>query len=108
MSPTAVIVFLWLGFAGSHLVLSSVPVRRAMIARIGEPAFRGLYSLVAFAFFIPLVGTYFGHKHAGPALWALPLVPALRWAMYVGMGVAFVLVVASFVRPSPAGVVPGD
>ena len=108
MAPTLTLVLLWLGFAGSHLVLSSLPVRQATVARIGEGPFRGLYSLVAFAFFIPLVRTYFGHKHAGPALWMLTPGPALRWAMYVGMGVAFVLVVASFVRPSPAGVVPGN
>src|SRR5947207_12576607 len=88
MAPTLTLVLLWLGFAGSHLVLSSLPVRQAMVARIGEGPFRGLYSLVAFAFFIPLVRTYFGHKHAGPALWMLTPGPALRWAMYVGMGVA--------------------
>jgi uncharacterized membrane protein len=108
MSPALTIGLLWLGFAGSHLFLSSLPVRRAMIARIGELPFRGLYSLVAFAFFIPLVGTYFSHKHAGPALWTVPFGPGLRWGMYVGMGIAFVLLVASFVRPSPAAVVPGN
>jgi len=108
MSPTFTIVLLWLGFAGSHLTLSSVPVRQALVARIGEGPFRGLYSLVAFAFFIPLVWTYFGHKHAGPWLWTLPLGPGLRWAIYAGMGLAFVLAVAGFIRPSPAAIIPGD
>jgi len=108
MSPAVTIGLLWLGFAGSHLALSSLPVRQRLIARIGENAFRGLYSLVAFAFFIPLVWTYFHHKHAGPPLWMLPMTPALRWAIYVGMGFGFVLAAAAFVRPSPAGVVPGD
>jgi len=109
MSPTVTIVLLWLGFAGSHLTLSSVRVRQALVARIGEGPFRGLYSLVAFAFFIPLVWTYFGHKHAGPWLWTLPLGPGLRWAIYAGMGLAFVLVVAGFIRPSPAAVTsPAD
>ena len=51
MSPAMRIILLWLGFAGSHLTLSSLPVRRGLVARIGENAFRGLYSLVAFAFF---------------------------------------------------------
>ena len=108
MSPTIRIILLWLGFAGSHLLLSSLPVRRSLIARIGETPFRGLYSLVAFAFFVPLVWTYFAHKHAGPWLWTVPLGTGLRWAMYAGMGLAFVLIVAALVRPSPAAVVPGD
>jgi len=108
MSPTIRIILLWLGFAGSHLLLSSLPVRRSLIARIGEGPFRGLYSLVAFAFFVPLVGTYFGHKHAGPWLWTVPLGTGLRWALYAGMGLAFVLVIAALVRPSPAAVVPGS
>src|SRR3989454_2526712 len=108
MSPTLTLVLLWLGFAGSHLVLSSLPVRRVMVARIGEGPFRGLYSLLAFAFFIPLVWTYFTHKHAGPWLWTLPRTPTLLWTVYAGMGLAFVLAVAGFVRPSPAALVPGD
>src|SRR5206468_4225825 len=70
--------------------------------------FRGLYSLVAFAFFVPLVRTFFAHKHAGRWLWLVERGTGLRWAIYVGMGLAFVMLVASLVRPSPAGVVPGD
>ena len=109
MSSVVAIVLLWAGFAGTHLVLSSIPVRQRIIARIGESSFRGLYSLVAFAFFIPLVSIYFAHKHAGPVLWAAPIgAAAVRWVVYAGMGLAFVLLVASFVQPSPASVVPGD
>jgi uncharacterized membrane protein len=54
------------------------------------------------------VRIYFLHKHAGRWLWVVDRGPALRWAMYLGMGLAFVLLVASLVRPSPAGLVPGD
>jgi uncharacterized membrane protein len=108
MSPLTTIVLLWLGFAGSHLLLSSVPVRRRLVARMGEQPFRGLYSLVAFAFFIPLVVTYFTHKHAGPVLWMLPHGPVLTTTVYVVMGFAFVLIAAGLMQPSPAFVVPGD
>ena len=108
MSPTVTILLLWLAFAGSHLTLSSVPVRRALVARTGEDAFRGVYSLIALAIFVPLVWTYFHHKHAGPWLWTLSLGPALRWAIYAAMGFAFVLIVGGFLRPSPAAVIPGD
>src|SRR6185436_11432830 len=99
MSPTTMIVLLWLGFAGSHLLLSHLPVRQRLVARLGEPAFRGLYSLVAFAFFVPLVMVYFRHKHAGAWLWTVPRTPAVVWTVQIGMGLAFVLVVASLVRP---------
>src|SRR5262245_46159777 len=108
MSPTARILLLWLGFAGSHLVLSSGPVREPLVRRIGEGPFRGLYSLVAFAFFVPLVWTYFAHKHAGPWLWVVPHDPLLVGLIDLGMVVAFMLVVASLVRPSPAAAMPGD
>src|SRR5262249_11007739 len=108
MSPLSTIVLLWLGFAGSHLLLSSGPVRRRLIAHLGEQPFRGLYSLVAFAFFIPLVLTYFTHKHGGPVLWMLPHGPALIATVYVLMGFAFVLIAAGLMQPSPAFVVPGD
>ena len=108
MSPTAQVVLLWCGFAGTHLVLSSLPVRQRIVARISEGPFRGLYSLVAFVFFVPLVRTFFANKHAGRWLWVVERGAGLRWAMYVGMGLALVMLAASLVRPSPAAVVPGD
>lgn len=108
MSPTVEVLLLWAGFAGSHLVLSSQGVRRALVARVGEGPFRGLYSLVAFGFFVPLVRTYFAHKHSGPWLWTVPHGPAVRGVAYVAMGLAFVLVVAAFLRPSPGAIVPGS
>ncbi len=107
MSPTVSILLLWLGFAGFHVVFSSLPIRQRIIARIGENTFRGLYSLVVVLLFIPLVLTYFSHKHAGPLLWALPHGPLLRWTMYVGMGIGFVLAVGGFIQPSPGAIVPG-
>lgn len=108
MSPTMKITLLWLGFSGSHLALSSLAVRRRLVAWMGEWRFRGLYSLVAFAFFIPLVGTYFDHKHAGAVLWSLPHDALLEGVLYAGMTFALVLAVGGFVRPSPGFVVPGD
>lgn len=108
MAATLAIVLLWSGFAATHLGLSSLRIRQSLIARLGQTAFLGVYSLLAFAFFIPLVWTYFTHKHAGPWLWILPRGPALLALMYGGMMLAFVLLVASLARPSPASVVPGD
>ena len=108
MSPTARILLLWAGFTATHVGLSTLPVRNRIVARIGEPPFRGLYSLVAFAFFVPLVWTFFAQKPGGTWLWIAQRGIALRWMMYSGVGLAFVLLVASFVNPSPASLIPGD
>jgi uncharacterized membrane protein len=102
VSPTIAIALLWGGFAGSHLGLSSLPVRSRLVAKLGEPRFLGLYSLVAFVFFIPLVWVYFANKHAGALLWGRPGGALVVWLVQVGMGVAFVLVVSSLVQPNPS------
>jgi len=108
MSPTARILLLWAGFTATHIGLSTLPVRNRIVARIGEPAFRVLYSLVALAFFVPLVWTFFAQKPGGTWLWIAQRGIALRWMMYSGVGLAFVLLVASFVNPSPASLIPGE
>jgi hypothetical protein len=33
-----------LAFVGGHFLLSSPPVREPVVARVGEPAFSGIYS----------------------------------------------------------------
>ncbi len=108
MGATIAIVLLWIGFGGSHIAPSVLSIRNQLVRRLGEGPFRGLYSLVSFAFFIPLVWVYAAHKHAGPQLWSLPHGIALLSLMYVGMAVAFTLLLAAVMRPSPAAVVPGD
>jgi uncharacterized membrane protein len=107
MLPTFAVALLWLGFAGSHMALSSLRLRPQIADRIGEQAFRGLYSLVAFAFFIPLVWIYFAHKHSGPWLWSVSAGFVLQGLLYILMGVAFVLLVAAFAQPSPASILGG-
>ncbi len=101
------VLLLWIAFAGSHLVLSAMPVRRPLIDRLGERGFQGIYSLVALATFIPLAIIYFNHRHSGPILWNLRFVPAVRWLAIILAAAAFVLLVLSFVQPSPTGMVPG-
>jgi uncharacterized membrane protein len=102
MSPTATIVLLWIAFAATHMGLASAGLRPRLTAVLGERPFQGAYSLIALAIFIPLVSVYFGNKHDGPWLWEAPETPALLWPLYVVNGVAFVLLVSSFVQPSPA------
>lgn len=108
MDPTLAIVALWLAFAATHIGFSSVRFRPRLVAVLGKSAFAAVYSVIALALFVPLVWIYFAHKHAGPLLWSIPLGPGVRWALYVGMAAAFVLMVAGLVRPSPASMMPGD
>ncbi len=108
MSTALAIALLWVVFAGTHMGLSSQRLRPQLVSIFGEQGFLGVYTLVAFATFVPLVWVYFSGKHGGPLLWYLGGVPGLRWAMYVGMGAAFALVVAGIARPSPASLVPGE
>jgi uncharacterized membrane protein len=108
MEHALLIAALWIAFAGSHMLLSSERVRPRIIAALGdERRFQGLYSLVALGIFVPLVATYFRHKHEGPYLGRLFQSPGLRWAMFIAMGATFAIAVAGLVKPSPAAVVPG-
>ncbi|MCG8592630.1 MAG: NnrU family protein [Proteobacteria bacterium] len=102
MSPTLAIVLWWLLFAGSHMLLSSTTVRPRVVARLGERGFAAAYSLLALAISSGLVATYFGHKHEGPHLWTVALVGPARWGFHAAMGLAFVLLAAGIVTPSPA------
>jgi uncharacterized membrane protein len=107
MDPVLGIALLWLAFTATHVGLSSVRVRARLVGAVGEPAFLGLYSVIALAIFVPMIWLYFARKHAGDLVWALPRGPALTWAVYFGMAIAFVLLASSFLQPSPAGMAPG-
>ena len=104
MTPDGQIALLWLGFAGSHLLLSSRALRPRIIAVARERGFQGIYSLVAFAFFVPLVWIYFESIHSGAWLWALPRGAVLTWIVNLGVGLAFVMIVAGAISPSPASI----
>ncbi len=108
MSPTTRILLLWAGFGATHIGLSSLPVRGRIVARIGERPFQVLYALVAYTFFIPLVWTFFAYKQGGTWLWILQRGTLSRWGIYAALALAFVLLIASFVRPSPASLMRGD
>jgi len=102
MSAAFWITFWWAMFAGTHMVLSSLPVRGKLIARLGEKTFRGLYSLIAFATFIPLVWVYFGNRHAGGVVWSLAAAPGVRPLAMLLAVLGIAMIVAGVLRPSPA------
>lgn len=101
------IVALWLAFAASHVAFSSLRLRPRLVGALGERGFQGAYSLVALATFVPMVSLYFHHPHQGPALWYLGSLPGVRWIAYVAMALALTLTIGGFLRPSPAGMIPG-
>jgi uncharacterized membrane protein len=104
MDPALAIALWGTLFLGSHLLISSGALRPALIARIGEQLFRGFYSLVAFATFIPLVVTFARHKHAGPMLWYFRGIDPIRWLAWLLMFAAFILLVGALVNPNPGAI----
>jgi uncharacterized membrane protein len=104
MNAVTVITALWVVFAVTHVVLSGNPLRPRAVRLFGERLFQGLYSLVAFAVFVPLVLVYAANKHAGPLLWSVEPNLVIDVITRVGNTIAALLVVAGIFRPSPTGV----
>jgi uncharacterized membrane protein len=98
---------LWIGFAATHMGMSSLRLRPRLVGALGDRPFQGVYSLVALAIFVPLVALYFHHKHQGAPLWYLGALPGLRYGIYAGMAVAFALLVGGLARPSPTSMQAG-
>jgi uncharacterized membrane protein len=89
-----------LAFVGGHFLLSSWALRQPLVARIGEEAFRGVYSLLMLA---ALVWTVIAYGEA-PALdvWVPPV-----WTLWVPnllMPVACLFLVAGITTRSPTAV----
>lgn len=104
MNAVTVIMALWAVFAVTHVVLSSNPLRPRAVRLFGERLFQGLYSLLAFAVFVPLILVYAGNKHAGSLLWSVEPNLIIDVITRVGNTIAALLVVAGIFRPSPTGV----
>lgn len=107
MHPALAILLLWCVFAATHMTLASVSLRPRLVDRLGSGAYTALYSVVALATFVPMVWLYFANKHEGAHLFYWGAAPGVRWAVYLGMGYAFALMVAGLARPSPASMQPG-
>jgi uncharacterized membrane protein len=110
VDPVVLLALLCVAFVGSHFLLSHRPVREALIARVGAGRFRGLYSLLSIALFVPLAWTWWHHRHAGAALWVVRT-PAVVHAMEVVAALGLAMVVAGFVQPAPSSMearVKGD
>ena len=84
-------------FVGSHVVLSIGTVRAPLVAAVGEPLFRGVYSILALALIVWMVMAY----NAAPyvEVWT----PATGWRhlSLTLMVPAAILVVGGITTPSP-------
>jgi len=104
MDPV-VLIALWAAlFLITHIAVSSSAIRPRLVAAVGESPYRGIYSLISFATFVPLVIVFSRNKHAGPMLWNLRDVAPIRWLVWLMMLAAFILFVASLITPNPGGV----
>lgn len=102
MTPTVSLALATLAFVGSHLAMSH-PLRPTLVARLGERAFLGIYSLISF---VTLGWMIFAWRATIPEapLW---LAPAWWWPLASGlMLLASVLLVGSLIG-NPAFPNPG-
>lgn len=84
-------------FVGGHFLLSGDLLRSRLMAILGEPLFRGLYSLVMLVAFTAMLVSY-GDAPWTP-LWSPP--PAFRLVPIVIMPFAAILLVAALTTPNP-------
>jgi uncharacterized membrane protein len=88
-------------FIAAHLGVSSTSLRSALVGRIGERAYLGVYSLLAAVTLIYLIIVYNRLPHAD-FLWTPT--PALRGVAMAIMPVAFVFLLGAFVTRNPTSV----
>lgn len=102
MEPVVSLALATAAFVGSHLVMSH-PLRPALVARLGERGFLGVYSLIALATLVWIIVAWGDAAEPSPAwvapLWWWPLASAL-------MLLASILLIGSLVR-NPALPHPG-
>ena len=82
---------------GTHFGIASTGLRGEFVARLGEGAYRALYSLVAIAAFVWLVTAW----RAAPLVPLWDAGPAVRHLAAALMPVAFVLLVGAVTSPNP-------
>ena len=84
-------------FVGGHFLLSSVPVRLALIERMGETRYLGWYSVAMLAVFVWVILAFITAPIE--TLWLPPA--SLRWVPALVMPLAIFLIVCGITTPSP-------
>jgi len=94
-------------FPATHILMSHGRLRTGLVRALGgEWRFRGLYTLVSFLTFFPLVFVWWENRGLGPELWKLPFWLERAIALPL-MLLAVVLFVMMRAAPSPASMRPG-
>ena len=91
-------------FLGIHLVVSGTPLRDAIVGKIGEQAYLGLFSLFSLGAIVWLCVAYdFAGASAGNRVWFVPGAALKDFAIPV-LAVAFALAVPGILSPNPTSV----
>jgi len=94
-------------FPATHMLMSHGRLRAGLVRALGgEWRFRGVYTLVSFLTFFPLVFVWWENRGLGPELWNLPFGIERAIALPL-MLLAVVLFVMMLATPSPASMRPG-
>jgi uncharacterized membrane protein len=107
MSPELTLVFWWLAFGATHMGMSAIPLRGRLVAALGERGFLGIYSLVSFVTFVPLVWTYIAHRHQGLLLIPLAHLPAIHAFALALAWISFASAIGGVFQPSALSLVAG-
>jgi uncharacterized membrane protein len=106
-SPLTLILVFSVLFPASHILMSHGRLRTGLVRVLGgEWRFRGVYTLVSFLTFFPLVFLWWPNRQLGPQLWELPVWLERGIALPL-MLLAVVLFVMMLAAPSPASMRPG-
>ncbi len=92
MSPQMSIALWGAFFLLGHFVPSHAPIRKRLVARLGEWPFRGLYSVVATVSFGGLAYAWWTHRHEGSMLFFMrqpAVVHAIELTTVLGVGLLF-------------------
>jgi uncharacterized membrane protein len=87
-------------FVGLHFLISSTPLRRAIVARTGERPYLGLYSLLSGVLIVWMVLAFL-HAPRDGALWVFA---GARHLALTLMPIALVLLVAGYMTRNPTAV----
>ena len=95
MEPAIVVALLLGVFAATHIGLAALPVRNALVGRLGRWGFEWTFALVAAASFAAVVAYYAGHRDEGALGLALGRFSALRALAIAAVAAGMGFVVAS-------------
>ena len=91
------VLYAGLAFIGVH-VLTSTPLRAAIVGKIGEGAFQGLFSLLSVVLIVWLIMAYAAAPYA--EIW-----PPATWSRHLPLSImpfAFIFLAFGVTNPSPA------